>query len=386
MASPECNICGSTQSKLCTKCRSSAYCTVECQRADLPSHKLLCAEIASSTRPGPGSKRAILFPASSDSPKLIWVECQEKDNGAGESVEYPNVVSYLGGEGSTPEFMDVEYNSRRKREMKDSLRFMFQAGSLAEEQNKSITKAIGRPPRAHWGGPVVVLRKRGKDTDHYEDITLQDYRQAIDHLLWYKTDDGKEDPIQSVEKVQGVRINCLGDRWHFKMEKYTPVEVPGEHPVYRAPVAPMSEIMGIPLRVMKYPLHPKWKGTWINGEFSSDNPSATYMYADTNPSSQWWGFAPAEWQRNVGSVVVVRDDRVPLTPEQTMCLCDFFQFEMGQYFEDSNPGGWRTKEQVLGFLTRKRFESSWKEMKEMLAPQKYLNWSVDSKSPYEMTD
>src|SRR5699024_10178217 len=107
MASQECDICGSTRVNSAPNAVQSACCTVECQRADLPSHKLLCAESASSTQPGPGSKRAILFAASTESPRLIWVECREKDNGARETVESPDVVSYLGGEGATPEFMDV---------------------------------------------------------------------------------------------------------------------------------------------------------------------------------------------------------------------------------------------------------------------------------------
>lgn len=306
-------------------------------------------------------------------------------------MEYPQVVEHFEGKACMPEVMSVDFNYRRKRGVRNSLRLMFQAKTQLDgmQPNKSITKAIGRAPRAEWRGPVVVLRNYMMDPDFYEDITLQDYRQAIDHFFWYKVDmsyDGENTIEMSTKKMQGVRINCLGDRHHYNMEKYAPVEVPGEHPVYNAAIAPMSIRMGIPLQAMSYPLNPKWKGQWIKGQFASDNQPATFMYLDTRPSSPWWGFAPPEWQNNVGSVLVVRSDQIPLTPEQAMALCEFFQFEMNQYFEDSmDVGGMiRTKEQVLGFLNRKRFESSWNEMKEMMAAQQYMNWTEDSKSPYEV--
>lgn len=395
MASAEfpCNICGSTESKVCSKCRSSAYCSIECQRADLPSHRLLCSEVASSTRPGPSYKRAILFPADTENPKLIWVECIEKVSRAGATVEYPKAAEHLYEETCMPEVMSVVYNYRRKKEMRNSLRLVFQAKNREDgmQPNESIQMAVGKLRLCIWRGPVVVMRNREKDPDLYDDITLQDYRQAIDHFFYYKLDmgyDGEKDIKGCTKKMQGVRINCLGDRYHYKMEKYTPVEVPGEHPVCEAPIALMSLRMGIALQVMSYPLNPKWKGTWIHGEYASDNQSATFMHLHTKPTSGWWGFAPPPWIDNVGSVVVVRLDRLPLTPEQIMALCDFFQFEMGQYFEDSMGGGdvHRTKEQVLEFLTRERFERSWNEMKEMMVAQKYMNWTEDSESPYETMD
>jgi hypothetical protein len=307
---------------------------------------------------------------------------------AGQPFEYPEVGEHLGRKVSIPEVMSVRYNNRRKREMSNSLRLMFRAGSVDNglQPNESIALATGRKPRQKWNGPVVVLRNQGNKVDpsHYDDITLHDYRQAIDHLFWFKTDTTDKELNHNMKKTQGVRINCVGDCSHFKVGKYVSVEVPGEHLVYRVQMAPMSIRMGIPLQVMSYPLNPKWKDTF--GAW--DSPSATYMYLVTEPSSPLFGFAPAKWQTKVGSVLVVRVDRIPLTPEQTHSLCEFFQFEMSPYFEDALGVGYtmRTKEQALGFLTRKRFQSSFNELRGMMVSVGYLNWSAESKSPYEMDE
>ncbi|KAK2758749.1 hypothetical protein FQN54_003439 [Arachnomyces sp. PD_36] len=378
--------------KLCTKCRSSAYCSVECQKADLRSHKILCSQIAkNSSRPAPKLRRAIRFDHQPYNPKIVWVFIHEEENAAGEKIETPHAAEYLGGRIRAPDSRVVQYNYRRKRAMKNSLTILFYGDSVLPCE--TIGMVAGREARHPWKGNIVVLRNRGNEVEpsHYEDITLEDFRHAMDHLVWYKegaSDNEEGEQTLAMRKMQGVRINCLGDRYHFKREKYEAVDVPGEHPVFITDISPMSEIMGIPLQAMSYPLNPKWKDTFVNGEGANDNQSATFMFLDTKPNSSWWGFAPPKWQNRVGSVVVVRHDGIPLTPEQAMCLCDFFQFEMNQYFEDSTGAGYqqRTKEQVLGFLNRKRFEHSWKEMKEMMIPVKYLNWTEDSKSPYEMEE
>ena len=175
-----CNICDSSNSKLCAKCRSSAYCSIECQRADLSSHKLLCSQIPSSSRPGPSYKRAILFQTDLEAPQLVWIECQEKDNFDGGKFEYPEVGKHLGGKCSMPEVMSVRHNNRRNRPMENSLQLMFRAGSATDglRRNKSIGRAVGMPTRQQWNGPVLVLRNRGNklDPSHYDDITLHDFR------------------------------------------------------------------------------------------------------------------------------------------------------------------------------------------------------------------
>jgi len=38
----KCWVCGKPNSMKCSKCKAAAYCSVECQRTDWPSHKTKC--------------------------------------------------------------------------------------------------------------------------------------------------------------------------------------------------------------------------------------------------------------------------------------------------------------------------------------------------------
>jgi hypothetical protein len=62
----------------CAPCKSTAYCSVECQQTDWPLHKLLCKKFSSfSPRPDSDSKLGLYFPVDSKVPELIWVNCAE---------------------------------------------------------------------------------------------------------------------------------------------------------------------------------------------------------------------------------------------------------------------------------------------------------------------
>jgi hypothetical protein len=73
-----CTICNSPHARLRQQCRSSSYCSVECQQTDWPAHKLLCSQYRiQGDRPGPRHKRAIFFfSPDRKSPKFIWIKCE----------------------------------------------------------------------------------------------------------------------------------------------------------------------------------------------------------------------------------------------------------------------------------------------------------------------
>jgi hypothetical protein len=90
MAWPErCIICGKETAIECGVCKAAPYCSVECQKKDRPLHKILCGQYRAflRTRPVPTDsnkkegdvlpvtyKLAILFPATSETPQLIWAK------------------------------------------------------------------------------------------------------------------------------------------------------------------------------------------------------------------------------------------------------------------------------------------------------------------------
>ncbi|KAF2423399.1 hypothetical protein EJ08DRAFT_682308, partial [Tothia fuscella] len=75
-AASSCIVCDKPNANFCDRCKSSRYCSKECQIAGWPTHKLLCATFSSFVMPARPSKdhvRAILFSPEEKKPKLVWL-------------------------------------------------------------------------------------------------------------------------------------------------------------------------------------------------------------------------------------------------------------------------------------------------------------------------
>lgn len=77
-----CCMCNQLAKRKCSRCKDGDYCSTKCQKADWPTHKLLCKEYASvqgSARSSPKHYRAILFPCEAAPPTFVWVEMGDAD-------------------------------------------------------------------------------------------------------------------------------------------------------------------------------------------------------------------------------------------------------------------------------------------------------------------
>ena len=77
-ASSLCILCNKTNAQFCKRCKSTCYCSKECQQTDWPTHKL-CASFPSFdplSRPSNEHFRAILFSVDDTKPKFIWLYCK----------------------------------------------------------------------------------------------------------------------------------------------------------------------------------------------------------------------------------------------------------------------------------------------------------------------
>ncbi|KAK0100015.1 hypothetical protein ONS95_013168 [Cadophora gregata] len=138
-------------------------------------------------------------------------------------------------------------------------------------------------------------------------------------------------------KFKGVLIRCEGDiginkkesgRW----ERYTEVAISKEHPIWNSDPTPASKIMGLPLLVHKQPHNPAWSQ---NDHTRFDNQPAIFLNLTVDPKIEdMWGFAPPEWQNEVGSTLLVRKDQKNLSREQAWALVEFMQFRVSDAFED----------------------------------------------------
>lgn len=81
--------------------------------------------------------------------------------------------------------------------------------------------------------------------------------------------------------------------------------------MFKTTPVPISQKIGFPLLVRRSEVEP------ARGPLG-DNPHATWLMID--PAT---GFAPAEWQRDVGSVVVARADRETLETDTLGAITDY---------------------------------------------------------------
>jgi hypothetical protein len=390
-----CPICNEVGLRACSGCKSISYCSIECQQTDWPVHKLLCKFQADLQPPTERHRRGILFPADLKGPKFAWVSCDLQQAEEDEPAwELSDVKPFLGSGDPFPRRYLVQRNVLRSRDIGHTIEIAFRDSFLIDGSilNQSVVRTTnGVAPHA-WKGPVLALRKKGLGLDplHYDHITMSDFRDVVDYFLTYGGEAvGGTDQTKRT-KVKGVKISCEADQKVFGTKKYVSVQVPREHPVFTqaTPPCPISELVELPVLVRKYPADKAWaKDKSISGT-GYNNQAATFLHLNTDPNSRLlmgWGWAPMEWQNNVGSVIVVRADGKDLSPHHCEVLCTFCQFEMQPLFEDSmgagmDPENPTSKDAVLQQMTKENFERYFTQYRASWLAED-PSWSA-TKSPY----
>ncbi|KAK8210657.1 hypothetical protein IWZ01DRAFT_287130 [Phyllosticta capitalensis] len=185
--SPEsCAMCGKEEARHCTRCKSIAYCSTACQKADWVTHKLLCrpfSEFDVLTRPSPQHYRAIFFPEEEQKPKLIWLYCVTVDDEDEGHSQYGQTAPYLGRGGAG---IDVAYNCRLRRKLSRRSRLDHKDNFLADGSkiNQSIWTTLKPDMTPYWCGPVVAYGTL-KNNTKTRDLSLADFRNIVDHFHTY---------------------------------------------------------------------------------------------------------------------------------------------------------------------------------------------------------
>ena len=389
-----CTICDTPNSKACGSCKSSHYCSPECQQTDWPVHKLLCKAFKTlAQRPGPSYKLGILFPVDEKIPKLRWNNCEPRyDEEEGMAFESAKVSQLLGDDNPFPEDIPISQSKLRSFNLGRTILVSGRETFLIDgsETNQSVVQ-LTRGAMCHdWRGSFVALRQQGRSTDptFYEDMTLADFRHVVDYFLSYGDEvvQGLQNlSIHTASKIHGVKVTCIGDQNVFGVEPYVPVEVPRDHQVFTMnKPTDISRLLEFPVLIRKYPPDRAWKDDREMQPYPYQNQAATFLHLNADPKSKHWGWAPIpEWQNDVGSVIVVRQDGKDLTTHQADALCHFCRIKMQPLFEDSLGGGDvdRTREEVMGFMTKKRFAAFFEEYRKEKVKED-PSWAT-AKSPYD---
>ncbi|KAK7996506.1 spindle pole body interacting protein [Apiospora arundinis] len=276
----QCTICGAFSAKPCSHCCSTAYCSPECEQTDWPIHKTPCSYFQNfrACRPSGSHYLGIWFPMTGDRqrpPELCWLQAEEVEKGIFEPAQTQvDLMLRVPGRpaGCSPDNSAVHVvrsNILRGRpRLPDSLHIMYldqdknddgllKVNETLPQNLASAKKKEEEEGGIQWKGPLLVYLKAGTDFDapNMADVTLTDYRDAIDYLSYYRpalsgslidlvggltahpdaSSYGDDEYIMTrlTQKVQGVRINCVGDQLADPDgRRFVAVDVPKTHPLF----------------------------------------------------------------------------------------------------------------------------------------------------------
>ncbi|KAF2427809.1 hypothetical protein EJ08DRAFT_332571 [Tothia fuscella] len=166
------------------------------------------------------------------------------------------------------------------------------------------------------------------------------------------------------QPVKGVRINCLGDQQKNGKPKFEAVDIPITHSIFtKHSKSDIGARVGLPIFIEKVSAIPLYSsGTEIM------NQSATFLNLCLDPHAQFgggvlgFGWAPWKWQNDVGSVVIVRQDKKPLSPFHVEALAKYAQNEVAELLqiggEEETP-----KEEILGAISKLTFSIAYMNLR-----------------------
>lgn len=277
-----CITCGKSENvNQCARCKGAWYCDSDCQQADWPCHKLLCAKYAklNESEPIKNGYRAFLFRADSVEPELLLLPV----TGRGER-DFEPVINLLRHEGSTfgnLELAGTGFNMRLKKSpiyaKKKYLGLQVACRSThafdGSSPNKSVLASINaidmKPPHL-WAGNIVVRRQHDSASGlRAGSVTMADFRHIVDWFAFYPKMPGLDPWDQNIfepspwfsavstriQDIQGVQIN--GDpKIEDESDRYMTVDVPASHLIRglmfkpRGSISPISKLVGRPLRLV----------------------------------------------------------------------------------------------------------------------------------------
>jgi hypothetical protein len=139
-AARSCTVCRKDSGiSCCGRCKSTSYCSKECQKSDWRMHKLLCDSFSKfpvSSRPTPDHIHAVLFDPDEAKPKFIWLRCTLSPTGNG-SCQLPEYAGVIDSRRSTT---TVRYNEGLKRPTANTMVIAFRDSFFVDgsKSNKSV--------------------------------------------------------------------------------------------------------------------------------------------------------------------------------------------------------------------------------------------------------
>jgi hypothetical protein len=245
-----CPRCTEPASKQCGGCKGIAYCSLECQQADWPSHKSMCKAFAAfaGPRPSVNMRRVVVFIPGEDKPRFKWAPLNEDDlrDGNGEHihpsrvVETPEYVTWGSVKGVTNVWTGAPLGYNIQVWHDDDFMEKYQHDGV---DGKALRAATQGMDAATWRGPVmaccgsVIQTLADLQAGHPPEDTLMldmDLR-AYSHLTGIMIDCYNETLLHAFHRVPG-KVQCVEmacGQGNNSTEVHKLVQVPRTHPMFQ---------------------------------------------------------------------------------------------------------------------------------------------------------
>ncbi|KAM0417189.1 hypothetical protein ACHAPT_012826 [Fusarium lateritium] len=197
-----CVMCNAkTGARRCARCESTQYCSVECQRADWPMHKLVCKQFqtaSDASRPSESHFRVLFFPHEASQPEFCWASTNGSDELVVQHATINSWRASMKGRYSKAEASDPLVNhaltrdgAMRGKVFGHALRVAYWqppegvTGHL-EGFNETVlslmTETLAKLGHHQYGPLVAFAYKLDSEFDYQamDDMTTADFRHLVD--------------------------------------------------------------------------------------------------------------------------------------------------------------------------------------------------------------
>ncbi len=366
----------------CVQCKSTWYCSRECQRIDWTIHKHLCRKFKDfQTRPEPNLVRAIYFPEDDKDPRFVWL----KQNDDPLDLEYMIEKFELGevekllvaddGE-VTQQYVTRSIRQDRRTDKVTARVYLLmhhKSFTNGSRPNKSIGWITKGNFHFSWRGPMVAVLTRFDESEEnqdeavLEDTSMVDFRDLVDYfntygkllpsledfgaLSFWWLPQSLKDELKQQRQIKVVEVKSDVEYKHSGT-KYQEALMGEGHPAmaYLQP-CPVTGRLGLPLVLRRKPVEDGWKNeVAVKG---NANYGAHLLLLDVNPQSPNWGMTAGFSEQ--GTVLVMRHDGKDLHAHHVEAMIMYLLQVVSEAMKESVEGR-RSKSEVLDLMHPSRLD------------------------------
>ena len=242
--------------------------------------------------------------------------------------------------------------------------------------NKSIVSitTTTADQKHDWRGPMIAYGKVGQGTDQNicRNFDMNEFRHIADYFFSYNINFTSVFQQSLDIKIKNVKINCIGDQKMFSKSHFEVIEIFSTDFIFcKHDISDTAKRVDFFIFTRRCFSNPRLANHSDSKLFDFINENATFLHLccdskagfDRHFEKMGWGWTSMQWQKNVGSTLVVRQNKKPLLPLHVKALCKYCRYEIRPLFGHSQ-GEYASeksmkKDAVLVMICRPTFVIYW---------------------------